>query len=97
MADMEKNEEKIVITLEFDNDEKVDAEPLFIFDVNGKDYVALVPVDEEADDVFLFIYNELENDEFEFLDIESDEEFDLVCKEFERIIEETENEASEEK
>ncbi len=97
MSDIEKNEENITITLEFDNDEKVEAEPLFIFDVNGKDYVALVPVDEEADDVFLFVYNELENDEFEFLDIESDEEFDLVAKEFERIVEETESEMSEEK
>ncbi len=96
MSDIKENEEKVVITLEFDDDEKVDAEPLFIFDVNGKDYVALVPVDEEADDVFLFIYNELENDEFEFLDIESDEEFDLVANEFERIIEEADVEASEE-
>ena len=92
MSDIEKNEETITITLEFDNDEKVEAEPLFIFDVNGKDYIALIPVDEEADDVFLFVYNELDNDEFEFLDIESDEEFDLVAKEFERIIEETEAE-----
>lgn len=97
MADLEKNEENITITLEFDNDEKIEAEPLFIFDVNGKDYVALIPVDEESEDVFLFVYNELENDEFEFLDIESDEEFELVSKEFERIIEETEAEGSEEK
>lgn len=92
---MSEKDENITITLEFDNDETVEAEPLFIFDVNGKDYIALIPVNEDDDDVFLFVYNELENDEFEFLDIESDEEFDLVAKEFERIIEETEAESEE--
>lgn len=90
---MSEKDENLTITLEFDNDETVEAEPLFIFDVNDKDYIALIPVNEEDDDVFLFVYNELGDDEFEFLDIESDEEFDLVAKEFERIIEETEAES----
>lgn len=84
------------ITLEFDDGEAVDCEPLFIFDFEGKDYIALVPADEESDDVYLYAYNEIGEDEFEFLDIDSDEEFDKVVAEFERIIEEAEDASSEE-
>lgn len=83
-------EEDMKITLEFEDDEKVVVEPLFVFNLDGKDYIALVPEDEESDDVYLYIYHDLADEEFEFLDIEDDEEFDKVCKEFERIIEEAE-------
>ena len=78
------------ITLEFDDDEKVECEPLFIFDVEGRDYIALAPVDESLDDVYLYEYHELDDDEFEFLDIEDDDLFDRVAAEFERIIDEAE-------
>ncbi len=84
------NDEEMKITLEFDDGEKVEVEPLFLFALDNKDYIALVPVDEESDDVYLYRYHDLADEEFEFLDIEDDEEFDKVCKEFERIIEETE-------
>jgi len=81
-------DEDMTITLEFDDGETVVVEPLFIFNFEGKDYIALVPTeDEESDEVFLYVYNELENDEFEFLDIEDDDEFDRVTKEFERLVE----------
>jgi secreted PhoX family phosphatase len=83
-------DENMNITLEFDDGEKVEVEPLFIFSIDNKDYIALVPVDEESDDVYLYIYHELGDEEFEFLDIEDDAEFDRVSAEFERIIEETE-------
>ena len=83
-------DESMNITLEFDDGEKVVVEPLFIFNLDNKDYIALAPEDEESEDVYLYIYKELPNDEFEFLDIEDDAEFDKVSAEFERIIEETE-------
>ncbi|MBR3401927.1 MAG: DUF1292 domain-containing protein [Parasporobacterium sp.] len=86
----DSKDEDMKITLEFEDDEKVVVEPLFVFNLDGKDYIALVPEDEESDDVYLYIYHDLADEEFEFLDIEDDEEFDRVCKEFERIIEETE-------
>ena len=88
---MSENEEVVVITLEFDDGEEVECEPLFIFDLEeypDKEYIALVPVDETLDDVYLYQYNEIGEDEFEFIDIESDEEFDKVVEEFERITDE---------
>ena len=78
------------ITLEFDDGENIVCEPLFIFDFEEQDYIALVPVDVDNDEVFLYLYNEFDNGEFEFLDIEDDAQFDRVAKEFERIIEEAE-------
>ena len=78
------------ITLEFDDGENIVCEPLFIFDFEEQDYIALVPVDEDNDEVFLYLYNEFDNGDFEFLDIDDDEQFDRVAKEFERIIEEAE-------
>ncbi|MCF0141860.1 MAG: DUF1292 domain-containing protein [Parasporobacterium sp.] len=83
-------EEFPVITLEFDDGENVECEPLFVFDYEGKDYIALVPVDEESEEVFIYEYNELGEDEFEFLDIEDDELFDKVTAHFESILEEAE-------
>ena len=85
----EEQQEDLSITLEFDDGEKVVVEPLFIFNLDGRDYIALIPTEEESDDVYLYIYHELSDDEFEFLDIESDEEFDRVSAEFERILEES--------
>ena len=78
------------ITLEFDDDEKVDCEPLFIFEVEGCEYIALAPVDETLDDVYLYAYNEINEEEFEFLDIEDDALFDRVVAEFEKIVGEAE-------
>ena len=78
------------ITLEFDEGDEVVCEPLFIFDFEEQDYIALVPIDEENDEVYLYVYNEFDNGEFEFLDIEDDAQFDRVVAEFERIIEEAE-------
>ncbi len=86
----EHDEEPIIINLEFDDGETIECEPLFIFDVEGSDYVALVPTDETNDEVFLYAYHELSEDEFEFLDIDSDEVYDKVVAEFERIMEEAE-------
>ena len=84
------NDEEMKITLEFDDGEKVEVVPLFVFALDNKDYVALVPEDEESEDVYLYRYHDLSDEEFEFLDIEDDEEFDRVCQEFERILEEAE-------
>ena len=83
------HEEANIITLEFDDGENIECEALGIFEVEGKDYAALVPTDEESDDVFLFEYKE-NGDEFELLDIEDDALFDKVTAEFESILEEME-------
>ena len=92
MADEKKNaaieeEEAEFITLEFDDGTEVEAEIMGIFDVDGKEYIALIP-DDDSDDVYLYGYKEVDDEEFELIDIEDDDEFDKVVKVFEELTDE---------
>ena len=91
MADNKKNQavedDAEFITLEFEDGEEVEAEIMGIFEVEGKEYIALIP-DDDSDDVYLYGYKEISDDEFELIDIEDDDEFDKVVKEFEKLTDE---------
>lgn len=78
------DEEPDYITLEFDDGAEVECEIMGVFDCNGKEYIALIPGD-GTDDVYLYGYKEVGDEEFELVDIEDDAEFDKVAKEFEKI------------
>lgn len=83
---MAENKEVVeIITLEFDDDTRMDCEILGIFDYDGKDYIALIP-DDESDDVYIYGYEEDEDENFELIDITDDELFKKVAKEFEDIM-----------
>ena len=73
------------VTLEFDDGESVECEIMGVFDVQGKEYIALIPED-DSDDVYIYGYKEVDDDEFELIDIEDDSEFDKVVKEFDKLI-----------
>ncbi|MDY3240168.1 MAG: DUF1292 domain-containing protein [Anaerovoracaceae bacterium] len=91
MAD-ERNievEETEVITLEFDDGAEVECEIMGVFDFNGKEYIALIP-DDGTDDVYIYGYQEVGEDEFELVDIEDDAEFEAVVAEFDKIMMEEE-------
>lgn len=79
------HEEEHIITLEFDDGDSIECEALGIFEVEGKEYAALVPTDEKSDDVFIYEYRE-SGDEYELIDIEDDDLFDRVVAEFESIV-----------
>ena len=87
MADNKKNvqDEADIITLEFDNDETIECEIMGIFDYDGNDYIALIPLD-DSDDVYIYGYKEVGEDEFEIVDIEDDELFAKVVEEFDTIM-----------
>ena len=93
MAEDNKNtayeDEAEFITLEFDDGTEVEAEIMGIFEVEGKEYIALIP-DDDSDDVYLYGYKEVSDEEFELIDIEDDDEFDKVVKEFDKITAEEE-------
>jgi len=87
MAD-ERNievEETEVITLEFDDGQEVECEIMGVFDYEGKEYIALIP-DDGTDDVYIYGYKEVGEDEFELVDIEDDAEFEKVVAEFDKIM-----------
>lgn len=72
------------ITLEFDNGDVVECEILGVFDLDDKEYIALLPTDGE-DDVYIYGYKEVGDDEFELVDIEDDEEFERAVAEFDKL------------
>ena len=80
-----------ILTLEFDDGKEVECEILGVFDCDGKEYIALLPED-GTDDVYIYGYQEVGDDEFDLLDIEDDEEFSRVVAEFDKLIEESEEE-----
>lgn len=90
MANEKKNvdvDEADVITLQFEDGQDVECEIMGVFDYNGKEYIALIPLD-GTDDVYIYGYKEVGEDEFEILEIEDDAEFEAVVREFDAIMEE---------
>lgn len=68
------------ITLCMENDEEVECIIIDIFPVDNEEYIALVPI--ETEDVFFYKYIETEDEQFELLNIESEEKQLAVQKEF---------------
>ncbi len=87
MAENKNNpqEEADIITLEFDDGVELECEIMGVFDCDGKDYIALIPLD-DSDDVYIYGYNEVGDDEFELVDIEDEDLFEHVVQEFEAIM-----------
>ncbi|MBO4235714.1 MAG: DUF1292 domain-containing protein [Firmicutes bacterium] len=91
MAEDKKNvqSEEDIITLEFDDGEDVECEIMGIFDYDGSEYIALIPLD-DSDDVYIYGYREVGEDAFEIVDILDDDLFEKVVGEFEAIMAESE-------
>lgn len=79
-----ENDDADFITLEFDDGEEIECEIMGIFEMDGKEYIALVPND-DTDDVYIYGYSEISEEEFELIDIEDDEEFAKVVEEFDKL------------
>jgi uncharacterized protein YrzB (UPF0473 family) len=80
----EDDEDAEIITLEFDDGESIECEVMGVFEFEEKEYIALIPTD-GSDDVFIYGYKEINDDEFELIDIEDDAEFQRVVEEFEKM------------
>ena len=78
-------DQEAVITLEFDDGVELECEIMGVFDYNEKEYIALIPLD-DSDDVYIYGYKEVGEDEFELVDIEDDAEFEGAVAEFEAIM-----------
>jgi uncharacterized protein YrzB (UPF0473 family) len=78
VEEVEEVEEIITITL--DDDSELDCHVLLTFDIEDKDYIALLPVD--SDEVYLYSYEEMEDGELELANIEDEEEFQKAADEF---------------
>ena len=82
-CDHEKDEADF-LTLEFEDGKEIECEIIGVFDFEDKEYIALLP-DDGTDDVYIYGYKEVGDDEFELLDIDDDKEFERVVAEFDRL------------
>jgi hypothetical protein len=82
----EEDEEAEYITLEYDNGESEECEVLGVFDYKDKDYIALLPQG-DTDDVYIYGYEEYDDDTFDLKDIDDEDLFNEVAAEFDRIME----------
>ena len=88
-----------IITLTLDDDSEVDCAILAIIPVNGKDYIALLPLDEEEDDDEVLIYRFIDkgdDEDPEIENIEDDDEYDAVADAFDELLDEMEFDEEEE-
>ena len=67
------------ITLTMDDDTEVECGIIGVFDVDGKEYIALLPINDET--VLIYEYKEV-GDEVELGLIEDDEEFEKISNAF---------------
>ena len=86
-------EEVMTVTLTLDDDSVVECEVITIYEADGKDYIALLPLNEngesESGDVYLYRYNE-ENGEPNLENIEDDDEYEIAADAFDEWMDEQE-------
>lgn len=89
------DEEAVTVTLTLDNDEVVECEVLTIYEAEGKEYIALLPMDESGEnedgDVFLYRYEEVDG-EPTLSNIEEDDEYEIAADAFDEWLDEQEYE-----
>ena len=88
-CDHDHEEEMDTMFLTLDDDTEVECGILGVFEVEGKEYIALLPITDET--VLIYEYKQ-EGEEIELGLIESDEEFDKVSEAFYALYDEEEEE-----
>lgn len=82
-------EEIMTITLE--DGSEMECAIIAIFPIGEKEYIALLPLENQEDgEVFLYGFEEHEDGSIELLSIELDEEYEEVTKAFDEILDEAE-------
>ena len=84
-------EEVLTVTLTLDNDEVVECAVLTTYEANGKEYIALLPLDEngenESGDVYLYRYSEVDG-EPTLENIDDDDEYEIAADAFDEWMDE---------
>lgn len=79
-----------IITLTLEDDTEVNCAILTIFPVEGKEYIALLPLDEngnnEEGDVYLYAFSKTENGDPMLENIDDDDEYGKAADAFDTIL-----------
>jgi hypothetical protein len=86
----QQNIEHNTITLTLDDDTQVECAILTAYPLNGKRYIALLPLDEDGQpasgDVYLFVFSISESGDPIIDNIEDEEEYNQAAAAFEQIV-----------
>ena len=83
----------LFVTLELEDGTEIETQVITIFEVDGQDYIVLIPedqVDEEEGEVYIYRSFESEDGEPGLDNIETQEEFDKASEIFDQIVEDGE-------
>lgn len=84
------NDEEDTVTLTLDDGSEIECAVLAIFPAGDKDYIALVPIEEdeteEEGEVYLYRFEELEDGEINLTNIEDDAEYEVVADAFDELL-----------
>ena len=88
---VDEDDTDVMVTVTLEDDTELDCEILIIFEADGQDYIALLPVDEEGNSledmgILLYRYFETEDGTPVLDNIESDEEAAFVSEVFEELL-----------
>lgn len=93
MAKYDNVDEEMTVDITLENDEVVTCAVITILEVEGKDYIVLLPLDEEGNnddgEVWFYGYSENPNDpneEPELSYIEDDDEYEAVADAFDEYL-----------
>ncbi len=89
----EQQNEEITVTLTLDNDEVLECAVLTIYEAGGRQYIALLPLDEngeEEGDVYIYRYIETDPENPDLENIEDDEEYEIAADAFDEWLDEQE-------
>ncbi|MBE5062223.1 DUF1292 domain-containing protein [Lachnospiraceae bacterium DSM 108991] len=93
MTMREQQNEEITVTLTLDNDEVLECAVLTIYEAGGRQYIALLPLDEngeEEGDVYIYRYIETDPENPDLENIEDDEEYEIAADAFDEWLDEQE-------
>ncbi|MCI8281847.1 MAG: DUF1292 domain-containing protein [Lachnospiraceae bacterium] len=93
--DTEEDDSDIRVTLSMDDGSSVECEILTIFDTDGQNYIALLPLNEneepnEDGEVFIYRYFEDEEGNPSLENIENDAEYEAVADRFDELLDDAE-------
>lgn len=97
MAKKDNLDEEMTVTLTLDDGEEVNCAIITILEVEGKDYIVLLPLDENGEnedgEVWFYGYSENPddpNEEPELIYIEDDDEYEAVADAFDEYLDQCE-------
>ncbi len=85
-----QDEDDMTVTLTLDDDTELECAVVAIFPVQDRDYIALLPLDDESEEVFLYRFKQSADDNLELENIEDDEEFEIVADAYDQLVDDEE-------